>query len=169
MRAELVQCGESELFITYPPLKTLEIEILDGAADIVCPCCEDYRDADIVIRSEEGITRDDLLKALRDRLYGENARRKRMPLKRHYSDGRLVVKTWNYPIRNVEDVFSKGYDYDELRIWMYCVGVGKGEGYGDASNRSERAEKNSHSLRNELEELAALRQRLIDTKSEGSG
>ena len=77
MRAELISSHESELFITDPPLRALEIEILDEGREHSCPCCLADRDADIEMRVPRGITRDISLRAVCDRLYGEGVERER--------------------------------------------------------------------------------------------
>lgn len=58
MRHELAQSQESDLFITDPPLKELEVEILDNANERGCPCRLDFHDAQIILRAERGITQD---------------------------------------------------------------------------------------------------------------
>ena len=126
MRSELAARNESSIFITSPPLKVLEIEVKDSNMEHTCPCIFDYVDADIVIREEGGITRDHFLKAISDRLYGEDVEREGMPLIDRYGNGRLVVRKWNY-MTNGEDCFY--YNNDGMRIWVECEGA-KGDDGG---------------------------------------
>ena len=129
MRSELAARNESSIFLTSPPLKALEIEIQNVEKQHECPCCFDYADADIIIREEGGITRDHLLKAISDRLYGKDVEKDWMPLKKRYWNGRLVVRDWNFMLHE-GDCFYKGSSYGEMRIWMRCGGA-KGGDDGD--------------------------------------
>lgn len=74
MGKELALRGEIDLFISDPPLKKLEIEILDynrrRGDSYDCACCLPYQDAYIVINDGGGITRGMFLRAIRDALYG---------------------------------------------------------------------------------------------------
>lgn len=117
MRLELAQSHESQLFITDPPLKELEIEILDDAGEKGCPCCLDLVDAQIVVRADQGITRDIFLKALKDHLYGENVESENLRLSDSHH-GMLIPRHWNY-MRVEGDIFYQG-QYDMTRIWIYC-------------------------------------------------
>lgn len=119
MRLELAQSQESDLFITDPPLKELEIEILDVFMERpFCPCCLDIRDAQIVLRAEGGITRDIFLKGLEDHLYGEVGKSEHLRLSdRHY--GMLIPRHWDFMLTE-NDVLYKGVYYDAMRIWLYC-------------------------------------------------
>ena len=118
MRLELAHSQESDLFITDPPLKELEIEILDNARVRECPCRFDFTDAQIVVRAERGITRDIFLRALEDHLYGEGGKSENLRLSdRHH--GILIPRDWNY-MQTEEDVLYKGSAYDAMRIWLYC-------------------------------------------------
>ena len=118
MRLELTHSHESDLFITNPPLKELEIEILNSANERSCPCVFDYVDAHITIRAEQGITRDVFLEALRDQLYGEEVRSEHLRLSDRHR-GMLVPRDWNY-MEEDEEVFYRGSEYDRMRIWVYC-------------------------------------------------
>ena len=118
MRLELTHSHESDLFITDPPLKELEIEILNTADYKHCPCCFDYVDAHITIRAERGITRDVFLEALRDQLYGEEVRSEHLRLSDRHR-GMLVPTDWNY-MQGDKGVFYGGSQYDRMRIWVYC-------------------------------------------------
>ena len=120
LRSELLASQESDLFITNPPLRVLEIEILEDAKEHECPCCLDFRDADIVIRAENGITRDIFLGAICDGLYGEAVKKEDLPLEEKYG-GMLLVKGWDYMIQD-QRYFYKGSSYTQMRIWMYCAG-----------------------------------------------
>lgn len=118
MRLELAHSQESDLFITDPPLKELEIEILDDTRERECPCCFDFTNAQIIVRAERGITRDIFLGALEDHLYGEGRKSENLRLSdRHH--GMLIPRDWNY-MQTDEDVLYKGGDYDAMRIWLYC-------------------------------------------------
>lgn len=118
MRLELTHSHESDLFITDPPLKELEIEILNTANERSCPCRFDYVDAHITIRAEQGITRDVFLEALRDQLYGEEVRSERLRLSDRHR-GMLVPRDWEY-MQEGEGEFYQGSQYDRMRIWVYC-------------------------------------------------
>ena len=124
MRDELARSGEGSLFITEPPLRVLEIEILDDAQEHECPCCLPDREADIVINAPEGITRDRFLSAVRDGLYGDGVGEEgsRMPMGGKY-DGKLVVRGWDYMMQNGTQLY-RGSSYSNMRIWMYCGGGG---------------------------------------------
>ena len=118
MRLELAHSQESDLFITDPPLKELEIEILDDASEKGCPCRLNYNDAQIVLKAERGITQDMLLKGLEDHLYGEGGKSEHLRLSdRHH--GMLIPRDWEY-MQTEEDVLYKGGIYDAMRIWLYC-------------------------------------------------
>ena len=118
MRLELAHSQESDLFITDPPLKALEIEILDYTRVRGCPCRLDFTDAQIVVRAERGITRDIFLRALEDHLYGKGGKSENLRLSdRHH--GMLIPRDWDY-MQTEEDVLYKGGDYDAMRIWLYC-------------------------------------------------
>ena len=119
MRLELAHAQESDLFITNPPLKELEIEILDDASEkVYCPCCLKFTDAQIVIRAEQGITQDIFLRGLEDHLYGEDGKSEQLRLSdRHH--GMLIPRDWEYMITQ-EDVLLKGSNYSAMRIWLYC-------------------------------------------------
>lgn len=119
MRAELVASGESEYSITWPPLKSLEIEIIDGKHDRNGWTEKD--NADIFIETEEGITWDDFLKGIRDGLYGEEVRKQRMPMRERVRDGRLVVDGW---VSEYNPYYQSGAGC-VMRIWMYCVGIAR--------------------------------------------
>lgn len=123
----LNQAEESELFITDPPLKVLEIEILPyrPESEKQCPCCLEHRAADLVIETGEGrgITRGGFVKALMEGLYADGG------------DGRkLVVRDWDYMMQDGV-CFYKGSGYDRMRIWMYCEEVKGGMGNGDGRSR----------------------------------
>ena len=118
----LDQAEESDLFITDPPLKVLEIEILPyrPESEKQCPCCLEHRAADLVIETGEGrgITRGGFVNALMEGLYADGG------------DGRkLVVRDWDYMMQDGV-CFYKGSGYDRMRIWMYCEVVG-----GDGRSR----------------------------------
>ena len=118
MRLELAHSQESDLFVTDPPLKELEIEILDDASEKGCPCRLDLNDAQIVLRAEQGITRDIFLKGLEDHLYGEGGKSEHLRLSdRHHA--MLIPRDWEY-MQTEEDILYKGCDYDAIRIWLYC-------------------------------------------------
>ena len=119
MRLELAHSQESDLLITDPPLKELEIEILDDASEkVFCPCRLKFADAQIVLRAERGITRDNFLKGLEDHLYGDGGKSENLRLSdRHH--GMLVPKDWE-AMQTEEDVLYKGGDYSAMRIWLYC-------------------------------------------------
>ena len=118
MRLELAHSQESDLFITDPPLKELEIEILDDASEKGCPCRLDFNDAQIVLRAERGITREIFLRGLEDHLYGEDGKSEHLRLSdRHH--GMLIPRDWNY-MQTEEDVLYQGGSYDAMRIWLYC-------------------------------------------------
>ena len=118
MRLELAHSHESELFITDPPLKELEIDILNDAGEKGCLCCLDLADAQFVVRTGQGITRDTFLKALKDHLYGENVESEDLRLSDRYH-GMLIPKGWDYML--VEgNVFYQGSGYSAMRIWIYC-------------------------------------------------
>ena len=118
MRLELAHSQESDLFITDPPLKELEIEILDNASEKECPCRLNFTNAQIVLRAERGITRDIFLRGLEDHLYGEGEKSEHLRLSdRHH--GMLIPRDWEY-MQTEEDVLYKGGDYDAMRIWLYC-------------------------------------------------
>ena len=118
MRLELTHSHESDLFITDPPLKELDIEILNSADERPCPCCFDYADAHITIRAEQGITRDIFLEALRDQLYGEEVKSEHLKLSDRHR-GMLVPRDWNY-MEEGEGEFYRGSQYNRMRIWVYC-------------------------------------------------
>ena len=118
MRLELTHSHESDLFITDPPLKELEIEILNSADERSCPCVFDYVDAHVTIRAEQGITRDVFLEALRDQLYGEEVRSEHLRLSDRHR-GMLVLRDWQY-MEEGEGEFYQGSQYDRMRIWVYC-------------------------------------------------
>ena len=118
MRLELTHAHESDLFITDPPLKELEIEILNIAGERCCPCRYDYVDAHITIKAEQGITRDVFLEALRDQLYGEEVRSEHLRLSDRHR-GMLIPRDWNY-MEEDEGEFYQGSQYDMMRIWVYC-------------------------------------------------
>ena len=118
IRLEVTHSHESDLFITDPPLKELEIEILNTADYKFCPCRFDYVDAHITIRAEQGITRDVFLEGLRDQLYGEAVRSEHLRLSDRHR-GMLVPTDWNY-MEEDEGVFYPGSQYDRMRIWVYC-------------------------------------------------
>ena len=116
MRLELAHAQQSDLLITNPPLKELEIEILDDASEkAYCPCCLNVTDAQIVLRATQGITQDVFLRGLQDQLYGKSDRLRLSD--RHY--GMLMVRDWEYMI-TAEDVLLKGSNYSAMRIWLYC-------------------------------------------------
>ena len=118
MRLELTHAHAIDLFITDPPLKELEIEILNSADEMSCPCCYDYVDAHITIRAEQGITRGVFLEALRDQLYGEEVRSEHWRLSDRHR-GMLIPRDWNY-MEEGEGEFYRGSQYDRMRIWVYC-------------------------------------------------
>ena len=120
LRTELATSQQSKLFLTDPPLKVLEVEILDDGVKHECPCCLENRPADVIIREDAGITWDDFVKALRNTLYGSDVTHERMPLENRQG-GRLVLKNWDY-MRQNGDEFYRGSSYDNVRIWAYCVG-----------------------------------------------
>lgn len=116
MRLELAQSHESQLFIIDPPLKELEIEVLDDAGEKECPCRLNFADAQVVVRAEQGITRDIFLRAVKDHLYGENVESENPRL----SDSHhrmLIPRDWDYMLGE-EDVFYQG-QYSKTRVWMY--------------------------------------------------
>ena len=118
MRLELAHSQESDLFITDPPIKELEIEILDNARERGCPCRLSFNDAQIILRAERGITQDVFLRGLEDHLYGEDGEREHLRLSdRHH--GMLTPRSWDYMLTE-DDVLYKGGDYDAMRIWLYC-------------------------------------------------
>ena len=118
MRIELDYLHKSGLFITDPPLKVLEIEILDNAGEKICPCGLNDKDAQIVIRAEQGITRDDLLKALQDHLYSEDAESKDLRLSDRHR-GMLVPRDWDCMLEEYNVLYQKS-GCSAMRIWMYC-------------------------------------------------
>ena len=119
----LDQAEESELFISDPPLKVLEIEILPyrPESEKQCPCCLEYRAADLVveIREGKGITRGRFVKALAEALYGDGVEVRK-----------LVVRDWDYMMQD-KIYFYKGSGYDRMRIWMYCEEVRGERGEGE--------------------------------------
>lgn len=117
MRLELAQSHESQLFITDPPLKELEIEILNDAGEKECPCCLDFADAQIVVRAEQGITRDNFLRALKDHLYGENVESENLRFSSGHH-GMLIPRNWDC-MWGEGGVFYQGR-YGKMRIWIYC-------------------------------------------------
>ena len=117
MRIEVAQSQESDLFITDPPLKELEIEILDDASEKECPCRLNFTNAQIILRAERGITRDIFLRGLEDHLYGEGGRSEYLKLSdRHH--GMLIARDWEC-MQTGEDVLYRG-QYSAMRIWLYC-------------------------------------------------
>ena len=118
MRLELAHSQESDLFITDPPLKELEIEILDASEKVFCPCRLDFRDAQIVLRAERGITRDGFLRGLGDHLYGDAGKSDHLRLSDRHR-GMLIPRDWEY-MQTEEDVLYRGSDYHAMRIWLYC-------------------------------------------------
>lgn len=120
MRAELAASYESSQFITDPPLRQLEIEILDNAENKGCPCCFEDRDPDIVITASSGITKDIFVKAVCDGLYGDDVTKDQLPLKVKY-DGKLVVKDFQCMTQGGD--LYKGSSYDRMRIWMHVAGA----------------------------------------------
>lgn len=130
MGNELASRGEIDLFISDPPLKLLEIEILDynrrRGDSYDCVCCLPYHDAHIVINDGGGISRGMFLRAIRDALYGQGLNRKALPFRRKYSRG-LVVKDWMC-MEDMRGCFCKGYiGHDTIRLWMYCTGLDESE------------------------------------------
>ena len=118
MRLELANSHEGELFISDPPLQELEIEILNNADEMSCPCCFAYVDAHITVRAEQGITWDLFLKALKEHLYGQEVRSEDLRLSDRHC-GMLIPRDWNY-MEADEGVFYRGSSYGKMRIWMYC-------------------------------------------------
>lgn len=116
-RLELAQSHESQLFIIDPPLKEMEIEVLDDAGEKECPCRPDFADAQVVVRAEQGITRDIFLRALKDHLYGENVENEN-PRVSDSHHGMLVPRNWDSMLREW-DVFYQG-QYSKTRVWIYC-------------------------------------------------
>ncbi|KAL8828187.1 MAG: hypothetical protein Q9191_002740 [Dirinaria sp. TL-2023a] len=121
LRSCLVDSQENRLLITYPPLRVLEIAILDNAELPECPCDLDHRDADIVIRQSDGISREGLLGAINEALYGDGVQSEDLPLWTKYG-GRLVVKGWNCMLQD-ENIFYKGSSNTRMRIWIHCAGA----------------------------------------------
>lgn len=70
-----------------------------------------YKDADIVIKAEGGVTRGLFVEGIRDALYSEE---------RNVVEGRrLIVKDWSFMM--ADDVyFNRSFDYEWMRIWMEC-------------------------------------------------
>ncbi|CAF9939655.1 hypothetical protein IMSHALPRED_001585 [Imshaugia aleurites] len=123
MREELFTAQEANLFITSPPIRALEIEILDYNRNAQCPCCLPDAEADIVIRAEGGITGEIFLNAVRSHLYGESLGKRDVALRGVYRGG-LLVRGWDYMLQ--PDGILYGGNYTGNRIWMYCSGDEKG-------------------------------------------
>ena len=88
----------SSRYLTDPPLRILEVEVLDEKKPAECPCCLGYAETDIVIDCEkghvQGITEDRFLWAICQVLYGKGVEMKDLPLRQIYS-GPLVVKSFD--------------------------------------------------------------------------
>lgn len=122
LRHQLAASQESDLLITDPPLKKLEIEVLDFGEmrgdTFDCPCCLSWVEDDFVIEAEGGITRDIFLKKICDFFYGEDVEKDWLPLADEYGDGRLVVRDVTGMVAT-EGHFLKN-EKGKLRLWLYC-------------------------------------------------
>lgn len=127
MLLELDQSKEGDLFITKPPLKTLNIETLNNEDPDAheCPCCltVDPGEADLLIETEQGITRKIFLEALRDQLYGEDMPVEELRLSDRHM-GRIVPRSWNYTTSGKDEdgneIFHWISWYEEKTIWLFC-------------------------------------------------
>ena len=136
MRAERreLAAGDSSIAgnspqLTSPPIRHMEIEILDDKMPHNCPCCLPEGDAHILIEASDttsgraGITEDRFLEAICDYLYGEDTILGQLPLRNLYQDG-LILREWNYMLEGGGEFLI--YDYkDQNRIWLYCIGQGE--------------------------------------------
>lgn len=119
----------ADVYITTPPLRLLEIEILDDKEPHECPCCLADGGADIVIRAPDGITEDIFLKTICDDLYGEHEEEHDLPLREVY-DGGLVVRDFNYMMHDEGMLYTSSYERE--RIWLYCSGANAWERMDDS-------------------------------------
>lgn len=115
IQVELYQSMKDDVIITFPPIKCLEVQILDDNGLPIPPRCLEWGKDVLTIQSEgEPITRGQLLRAIGEALYGEDGL---------WSDRRLVVRAWNEKGHDGKSGWQKGSE--QMRIWMYCDDVSK--------------------------------------------
>jgi hypothetical protein len=113
--------------LTSPPVNKFIIKLFDKQHPGRCPCCLPYVDPSITLENEQGVNKTDLVRAVRDYLYGEA-----VPKiygdgeKEEDDDGMLAMETalvyfadWMSSETN-EAGERVSYYEDEPEVFMYC-------------------------------------------------
>ncbi|KAK4449842.1 hypothetical protein QBC34DRAFT_404049 [Podospora aff. communis PSN243] len=113
-------------FLTEPPVKQFAINLFtqDPNCELTCPCCLPIVEPSILVENTQGVTKGDLVVAMRDYLYGEEA------------PGVYEDESWE-PMKGAlvygRDWMSQGRDANgDVRVhyakcpkvWVYCVDSG---------------------------------------------
>lgn len=114
MHDDLCQSAMSEFLISPPVLKSLEVQILDCAGMSLCPGPLDSANGCIVVKSENGITRGQLLREIAEALY---------PVDGGWNRKRLVVKKFSWIA--FSSLVVKQTEWEPVRILMCCDDVSK--------------------------------------------
>ncbi|KAK0627434.1 hypothetical protein B0T14DRAFT_512604 [Immersiella caudata] len=138
-------------FLTTPPVKKFAINLFTKApnCEISCPCCLPIVEPSILVENPQGVTKGDLVIALRDYLYGKKTPEiyegeNWKPMKGVL----LYARDWMSTVRQPNGE-TRSYHAKCPKLWMYCV---------DGAGFWERSEKEMERWRKAEERDAKLKE-----------
>ncbi|KAM0417364.1 hypothetical protein ACHAPT_012598 [Fusarium lateritium] len=71
LRDSVVSDAEISHHLTKPPVSRFTVTLFDNMHVLGCPCCQSYSEPAVVLENEDGVTKEELLNGIIDKVYGE--------------------------------------------------------------------------------------------------